>query len=248
MMRHGIRALLARFSCALLGASVTGCFSPDFGQCLACDGPGSCPSGQMCVDKVCLEPGSPVSVCQAGGGGSGSGEDPSGMLGAMGGGNGSSVNLPSCRISSSLRLTAEPPIGVCTGTDILVELSVEGGSPPYHWYLPELVDGLMLAHDGVSPSAELRGAFSEAGNHTVQVVVESGGEDCISTASTIGLTVHETPRIVSEPPVPCLGQQDYRALLTGAGGDEAQYEWKVTGLPAGLELVGDTIRSTGLGP
>src|SRR5688572_15208661 len=98
MTRRGIRALLARFSCALLAASATSaCFAPDFGECLACDGPGACPSGQVCVGNVCLEPGSDPSVCRAGGGGGGgSAQMPASTL-VAGGGSGGGASLARCR-------------------------------------------------------------------------------------------------------------------------------------------------------
>ncbi|MET0410065.1 MAG: hypothetical protein ABW217_02155, partial [Polyangiaceae bacterium] len=150
-----------------------------------------------------------------------------------------------CPVPGGLGLGARDVQQACAGRELDIELGVTGGEPPYRWYLSTPVEGLMIVHDGSSPVAHLRGTLNELGPRQVEVAVDTEG--CAPAMIAFQLEVRDTPRIVTEPPVPCVGQNDYLAKLEAVGGDTASYEWTVDGLPPGLTLTGDEIYSTGSG-
>jgi hypothetical protein len=219
---------------------LSGCFSPDLASCLSCENGGSCPAGQACVDGYCLLPDHSPEECAAPLGVEQPGPDVDNKL--TGGSR--------CRISSDLDVTIAPAqaLEVCTSSELDIALEVQGGAPPYRWFLPNPVEGLVVAQDGSSPVAHLRGSFLAAGQREVRVTVESGAVDgCSATTLIVPIEVHETPRITAAPPLPCNGQSDYRATLEGEGGDPSSYGWSVEGLPSGLASEGGEIYSAATG-
>jgi hypothetical protein len=231
-----IRGRLTGGASLLAGLVAVGCFSPELGSCLRCDGAGSCPSGQSCQEGSCVKPGQSPAECRdalAMGRDGGSGDDPLVAPGTCAGPGGLGLGAPDLQ-------------QVCAGRELDIEVRVQGGEPPYRWSLTTPAEGLTIVQDGSSPVAHLRGVLAEIGPLRLEVAVDSPG--CAPAKVAFELEVRDTPRIVTEPPVPCVGQSDYLAKLEAAGGDSASYEWGVSGLPAGLALEGGEIYSVGESP
>jgi hypothetical protein len=228
---------------ALAAASfiVQGCFSPaiDADNCAIQCNPG-CPDGFVCNPTgYCVRQDYAGTCSEDGNGraGGGGGDNGGGDNGGGDNGGGDNGALLGCDGGSTI-LSAEPvqPVEACTGEELAVELAVSGGAPPYYWSLIDAPNGLRLSQSTTS-NVYLQGSFTEPGVARVQVRVQSG-EDC--SGFSLPVTVHAAPQITASFADSCVGQS-YDGQLTADSGNPASYEWSVSGLPAGLELVGDHV-------
>ena len=132
------------------------------------------------------------------------------------------------------------PDHACTGDEVNVAVSVDGGVPPYTWKLTGDVPGVEFR--STRAAATLRGQMLVAGDYSVTVSVTD--HEGHHVGRDVLLSVGSTPVVTttSEDLGTVCQNELYSRALVAEGGDDSDYTWSAdVPLDTGLALAGDHL-------
>jgi hypothetical protein len=151
-----------------------------------------------------------------------------------------SVTLPLSVTPSSLSINSVKLPSATDGSTYSTTLSATGGTAPYTWSVSGLPAGLSIGGNGV-----ISGTPTATGNFSLAITVADSQNPAKTASAILPLSISSTIApltITSSAVAPGTSNRPYSATLSATGGN-GPYIWSVSGLPAGLSLIGNGVIS-----